>query len=377
MKRALVGGLIVIVILVAVMLRARDTTPAEAGTDAEAQGETQGWDVHRGGNEVVEEDTFTRQSQADLPYISEVRQIPNSSQTYELQIFQSGDHVLIPVGIRKPEGQGPFPAVIMSSGNGYDSFSRIDRAMYTFEPMIDMMVERGYVVAFGNYRNEIPNAYNEYERCEYIRDDISGGARALLNAPCLDHNDYIHLIEHVKALAYTDSDGVGTIGVSHSGELQMKAASETSWGAAVPIEGASYEFLAIDSRSAPRRNLGGEARLLWLPDVESTLPYVDMEKARARIARIDDDMPILHIGRDEDHLQGVFRLTYEISAEAGKNAQWLTFADELHGFGLLPREEDGTFEPSELRLEAFDAWMSFFDEHLKGADRSGGSAATD
>ncbi|MEX2496239.1 MAG: hypothetical protein WD448_09135 [Woeseia sp.] len=355
--------------MVGVTLRAQDDQKPEAASAAATE---QGWDVHRGGTEVVPEDTFTRQSQADLPYLSLVRPIPDSSQTYELQLFQSADHVLIPAGIRKPEGVGPFPAIIMSSGNGYNSFRRIDEAMYRYEPMIDMMVERGYVVAFGNYRNEIPNAYNEYARCDYVRDDSSGGARALLNSPCLDHNDYIQLIEHMKALPYTD--GVGTIGVSHSGELQMKAASETTWGAAVPIEGASHEFLAIDSKSAPRRDLGGEARLMWLPDVESTLPYVDMERARERIASIDDNMPILHIGRDADHLQGVFRLTYEISAEAGKNAQWLSFADELHGFGFLARDEDGSFNPPDLRLKAFEAWMSFFDKHLKGVERSMTSA---
>jgi hypothetical protein len=136
----------------------------------------------------------------------------------------------------------------------------------------------------------------------------------------------------------------------------------------VPIEGASYEYLAIDAAAAPRRELGGEARLLWLPTVEETLPYVDLAKARERIARIDDDMPMLHMGRDKDHLQGVFRLAYELSEEAGKNVQWKSFDDELHGFGFLAREEDGSFKPSALRLEAFESWMAFFDEHLKGQD---------
>lgn len=363
MRGAALGGLAVLVLVVA-FFALRDS-----GTDSlnAKAAEQEGWDVHRGGEEVVEEDTFARESQQALPYLSIVRQIPNSAKTYELQLFQTADHALMPAGIRTPEGDGPFPAIIMSSGNGFNSFMRIDQAMYRYEPMIDMMVERGYVVAFGNYRNEIPQAYNEYERCEYVRDDISGGARALLNAPCLDHNDYVELIEHVKSLPFTDPDGVGTIGVSHSGELQMKAAAETSWGAAVPIEGASYEFLAVDVAAVQRREIGGQPRLLWLPTVEETLPHVDMSKARERIDRIDSNMPFLHMGRDQDHLQGVFRLTYELSVEAGKNAQWQTFDDELHGFGFLAREDDGSFAPTELRLKAFDTWMAFFDEHLKGA----------
>ena len=362
MRSATLGVMAALVVgLMVFMLR--DAVAPSLNANAAQDGE--GWDVHRGGAQIVEGDTFARASQQEIPYLSIVREIPGSTQTYELQVFQTADHALMPAGVRKPDGNGPFPAIIMSSGNGFNSFMRIDDAMYRYEPMIDMMIERGYVVVYGNYRNEIPQAYNQYERCEYVRDDISGGARALLNAPCLDHNDYVELIEHVKSLPFTDASGVGTIGISHSGELQMKAAGETSWGAAVPIEGASYELLAVDVNAVPRRELGGEPRLLWLPTVEDAKRHADLAKARERIARIDDDMPILHMGRDEDHLQGVFRLTYELSVEAGKNAQWQSFNDELHGFGFLAREEDGSFDPPALRIEAFNTWMSFFDEHLK------------
>lgn len=325
----------------------------------------QEWDAFRGG-EVLENDTALRRTQDELAYISVRRPIENSSTTYDLHFFQSADHVAIPVGIRKPEGEGPFPAIIVGSGNGNDSFMKIQSAMYRYEPMIDMMVDRGYVVAFSNYRNEIPGAYNEYERCDYLRDDASGGARALLNAPCLDHNDYIELIEHVKSLPYVESDAVGTVGSSHNGELQLKAASEISWGAAVVIEGASHEFLAVDVPSAPRREIAGEGRLLWLPDVESTLKYTDLERAKSRVADLNDNMPFFHIGREADHLQGIFRLAYELSADSGKNVEWKSYGHDLHGFGLLSREQDGAFEPGEVRMAAFNDWMAFFDRHLRG-----------
>jgi hypothetical protein len=113
-----------------------------------------------------------------------------------------------------------------------------------FEPMMDEMLERGYVVAYGNYRNEIPDLYNAAARTTNVEDTIAGEGRTLKSSATLDSDDYVALIEHLRALEYVR--GVGTVGVSHSGELQAKAAAVITWDAGVLIEGASHEFLVVD-----------------------------------------------------------------------------------------------------------------------------------
>ena len=59
-----------------------------------------------------------------------------------------------------------------------------------------------------------------------------------------------------------------------------------------------------------------------LRDIES-MEIRSTERARARVADPDEvsarldgvDIPVLVLGRDQDELQGIFRLTYELLAE--------------------------------------------------------------
>ena len=299
--------------------------------------------------------------QIDAPYFVMSRQIPNSDGTFALHFVETRDESYIPLGIRKPEGEGPFPVILMGSGNGNDGVSKIDRSMYRLEPMMDRMIARGYAVAYGNYRNEIPSMYNEIDRTENVLDTISGGSRALKSTATLDSDDYISLIEHLKALPYTDPEGVGTFGVSHTGELMHKAASVIDFGAAVASEGASYEFLVVDADRALR-----EGRVMMLQDKEIVRSLADKEKAMARIRNIDT--PFLHLGRDEDHLQGVFLLAHEWLVEAGKDSAWVSFDHPVHGYPFHYRKEDGSYAPDEIQEQAFEITMAFFDKHLKGAD---------
>lgn len=123
--------------------------------------------------------------------------------------------------------------------------------------------------------------------------------------PTLDSDDYIAIIQYLQSLPYVDADAVGTYGVSHSGELMLKAASQITFGAAVPNEGAAHEFLGVDTGpSAPR--VGTE---IQHQDIEVVRKNARKPEAMARIARIRT--PFLHLGRDDDHLQGIFKLTHE------------------------------------------------------------------
>jgi dienelactone hydrolase len=287
------------------------------------------------------------------------RKIPTSGTAYDLHLVETRDEIYVPVGVRKPAGNGPFPAVLVGSGNGVGGFPKIETALYRLEPMMDEMLKRGYVVAYANYRNEIPQAYNQASRTKNIEDNISGGARVLKSTATLDSDDYIALIEHLQALPYVRAKDVGTIGVSHSGELQAKAAAEVTWGAGVLIEGASYEFIAVDTDKAPRKD-----GVMTLDDPVLVKSISDKPKAMERIRRMKT--PFLHLGRDRDHLQGVFRTLYDWMVEAGvKDSVWASADHATHGYGLLYRNEDGSYQPDAVQKQSFDQWMGFFDKHLK------------
>lgn len=84
--------------------------------------------------------------------------------------------------------------------------------------------------------------------------------------------------------------------------------------------------------------------------------------ARARIAPID--VPILVMGRDRDHLQGIFQLSYELLNEGGKDAEWVTWDHPLHGY-IAPLAADGATGPDPIQERAIDGIIAFLDRYLK------------
>ena len=300
-------------------------------------------------------------TQADAPYVAVNKSIPGSGKSWELHLVQTRDQIYVPIGIRKPEGDGPFPMILIGSGEGRDGMIKIEKGMYRYEGLMDRMLERGYAAAFVNYRNEIPLLYNEIDRPEYLFDTISGGSRALRSVPTVDSEDYIAIVEHAKALPFTDESAIGSIGSSHSGEMILKGSTVIDFGAGVPSEPAVHEYLVVDMANAPRDASGREVQL---QDVDVVKSLADKEKSMERIGKINT--PILVLGRDDDHLQGLFRLLYEWLVEAGKDATWASFDHPEHGYSLLGRDEGEPFDPDEIQEQVFERYMKFFDERLKG-----------
>ncbi len=87
-----------------------------------------------------------------------------------------------------------------------------------------------------------------------------------------------------------------------------------------------------------------------------------MAKALERIAPIDT--PILVMGREDDHLQGIFRTSYELLAEEDKPVEWVSWDHELHGYVYPMRGPDGEYEVNEVQEKAIAGVLSFLDKHL-------------
>ena len=268
------------------------------------------------------------------------------------------DEIYVPIAVRKPRGDGPFPLIVIGRGNGRGGLPHVEKQVERLARMQDVMLARGYAVAYVQYRNEIPHLYNQVERAHNVGDDISGEGRTLKSTPSLDSDDMIAILAYLRTLPYVKADRIGCVGVSHSGEMILKVAAETSFACGVVIEGASHEFLVVDTGpSAPR-----EDGVLQYHDKERVRKSADKKRAMERIERIKT--PILHIGRDRDHLQGIFQLAHEWMVEAGKDSTWMSLDHPDHGYPYL-YTDSGSFNPDPVQKQAFDAFMRYFEERLK------------
>jgi dienelactone hydrolase len=269
------------------------------------------------------------------------------------------DEIYVPILVRKPKGNGPFPAITMGWGEGREGMKKVEQLTERLTQMQDRMIARGYVVVTVNYRNEIPYAYETSKPPQNLPDSISGDRRMLKSGPTLDHEDLIAIIKYLETLPYVDKKAVGAMGVSHSGEMIMKASSEYDFSAGVCIEPADHEFLTVNTGpTAPRKD-----NEIQYNDIEVARKNANKAEAMERIQRIHT--PILIFGRETDHQQGIFKLTYEWMKEAGKDVQWASFDHPVHGYVFIMNQPDGSYKPDEIQQKTFQIFMDYFDKHLK------------
>jgi len=188
-----------------------------------------------------------------------------------------------------------------------------------------------------------------------------------------EFEDAIDIIEYVKALPEVDGDRVGYMSVSHGGEMLFKIAGQYhGLAAGIATEPAATGFLAPRPR---------DPNLPLPPEEPETLPVNTPEMQREAVAtlraRLDMDTamqrlntirtPILVVGRDRDHNQETFRLSYELLAEAGKTVEWQSYDHDEHGFAFIERNAAGHYEPDPIQREVVAASIAWFDRFLKDA----------
>ena len=277
--------------------------------------------------------------------------VQNSDIPVDITLLETVDGLYTPIGIRKPRGKGPFPIVMFFTGNGGGGVPwvrhQINNRAYTMERFLDA----GYAVAWLRYRAEV---WFEYTRVPPL--EVSTFlAHQLLNRPALEYNDLNTIVEYVKTLPYIDEDKVGLIGNSHGGGMILKATAEgMEVAAAIASEPDSSELLQMDSS---KFGDGVEFR-----SMESIIPYLDKDIAMARLRKID--VPILMLGREDDHLQGIFETAYTWMEEAGADVEWSTYDHPVHGYLIRVPKENGVYMPDAIQLEVVQEALDFFGRHM-------------
>lgn len=289
--------------------------------------------------------------------------VQGSSIPVHLMYVETWDGLYTAIGVRKPDGEGPFPMILFTSGNGGGGMPWVRDATQNQSWTLEQFLAAGYAVAWTRYRSEVELGYNTGGK---LVKDVRQG-RTLFNRSPLDFEDVIAIADFVKTLPYVDADRVGYVGMSHGGEMALKITSQYGGlRAAVASEPASHEFLALQPDETASVNPESGLRNLEemdMSDVQNVMQRIDEQLASERVSTIET--PIFVHGRDEDHLQGIFRATYEVLREGGADAHWVSYDHPEHGFLYVDRTESGVYDPDPVQVEAVQDSIAWLDEQMR------------
>jgi dienelactone hydrolase len=275
------------------------------------------------------------------------------------------DGVYAPIGVRTPEGDGPFPTVVFAHMNGGFGLRWVREWTNYGSGTLEQFLDAGYAVVWMRYRAEVDTLYGD----ELTVREFQGRQR--YSRGPLEYEDAIAIVDYVKGLPAVDSDRVGWLGVSHGGEMLMKIASEyDGLRAGVAAEPASMDYLALlppDPNAQPTGPLPETMEINTVEMQAETLSSLRRRLDTPVITRRIDavTMPILTVSRVRDHNQAVFRLSYELLQEAGKEAEWKSYDHDHHGFIFIQRNAAGEYAPDSIQSEAVRDVIAFFDRHMK------------
>ena len=273
-------------------------------------------------------------------------QVPAGQSPLQLHLVYTDDGLYVPSVSRRPPGPGPFPTVIAIHGGsgGLGAPFLVDHVLNQGWA-IEAMLARGFAVVFAEGRCELEDAY--------------GTAYPGI----LDHMDIISVLRFVRRQPWADAGRIGFFGASHGGEIQMKVASHlASAGEPLPAaltmcEPAIIEFLGLKYDGVRK-----EANLQFHAPIDDS--RIDIERAVSRISVIPDDLPMLVVGRDEDHLQGPFMKLHELLRRAGNRSEWASFSHPEHAYQFGPRRTADGYRPDAVQQATLNRVLAFLDTHL-------------
>lgn len=288
--------------------------------------------------------------------------IPGSNVTAEIIFVEMADGVYSPIAMMKPPGNGPFPIIVLAHMNGGQGTQWLREWLRYGNWTPEQFLQAGYAVAWMRYRAEVNNTYGP--RLE----ERTRQGRQLFNRGPFEYDDAISIIEHVKTLPYINGDRVGYLGLSHGGEMLFKIASEYhGLRCGIANEPAAGEYLGVGPRPPGGPRIP-ETRPIVTEQMQEeekaeTRARIDMKVAMDRINRITT--PILVQGRTNDDNLPVFRLSYELAREAGKQVEWKTYEHLEHGFVFVRRNEKGVYDPDPVQREVVKDSLAYFDRCLR------------
>jgi len=223
--------------------------------------------------------------------------------------IKSKDGAYVAASIRKPQGEGPFPAIIMfhgaPGGRGMEQLAGWSRGDHG-GPVWERYLQEGFVVVVADYRGGDFNTVNT-------------PSETLVTA--IDDGEAV--VNHVSNLPYVDATQVSVYGVSLGGNLVMYLASRMpNLKAVVAGAPAPIWFLGIRNFPIPGLSEGGEQTQ-------------DLAVARANISAIKT--PVLIQVGTADFLLEMVKQLHEQMVAGGKPVRLEIYEHGYHDFVLGPQ----------------------------------------
>ena len=289
--------------------------------------------------------------------------VEGSDRSARVYLAPTLDGLYTPYALRTPADSGTFPFVFLAYGNGGGGIEWLRSRLRTHGHIMDRLLDAGYACAWGRYRSEVELGFHHGGRL--IVDRRQG--MDLMNRSPLEFEDELSILTHVARHSNIDAERLGHLGVSHAGEMLFKLASHYPGvlRAGVASEPANHEFLDLTPDESvsinPETNLRNIEQM-QMRDVERVRGRVNVPLALERLAPIN--IPILVMGREDDELQGIFRLSYDLLKESGKDASWVSWDHPLHGYVFPVTDGDGRLELDDVQRDAINGVISYFNQHL-------------
>lgn len=279
-----------------------------------------------------------------LPHQKYIHVVSEADSPIQQTYIKSKDGLYIAAAIRKPKGDGRYPAIIMfhgaPGGRGMEQLAGWSRGDHG-GPVWERFLQEGYVVVVADYR---------------------GGNMNLTSAPSpvgmiTSIDDGLAVIDYVKALPYVDPDRLNLYGVSLGGNLVMNLVSRVQVNSAIVGAPAALWFLGI---SMPPGVPAGPDRF------KDAKP--DPEISRKNIEPIRT--PILILVGTADSLLPVTTMLHDALVAGGKSVRMEVYEHGYHDFCLGPQGQKRSDLPQgeallDSALDALEKSVLFVKGKLK------------
>ena len=247
-----------------------------------------------------------------LPHEKYIHVVSQADSPVQQTYIKSKDGLYIAAAIRKPKGNGRYPAMIIfhgaPGGRGMEQLVGWSRGDWG-GPVWERFLQEGYVVAVADYRGGNMNLMSS----------------ASDNGMITSIDDGLAVIDYVKALPYVDPQDINLYGVSLGGNLVMNLTSRAPVHAAIVGAPAVLWFLGIPMparQAAPGTDPFKDAK----PDPEVTRKNIEPIKS-----------PVLILVGTADRLMPVAIMLHDALAAAGKTVRLDIYEGGYHDFCLGPQ----------------------------------------